>query len=315
MHIPKNRLFKWIGGKNWLKKELLEKTETILRDKKEVEFYIEPFVGGLGSFLAIYPKLKDKKIKKIVLNDINTLIIETYIQVKNNPEKLLAEILKIEKEHYKTIPDSAYKLHMTEDKEKLKIQLSKTKDFYNKKRDEFNYKKFDRNISIETVAIFLYLMSNCFNGVYRENSKGFYNTPFNWSNTKQNIEGRTKKIKEYSSFFNETEFIFENMDVFDLLDKYNEKNSFIYLDPPYLNEKSIENKYSKEDFGEFEQAKLLDYILKYDMVLFSNHYMDYFVQFFERKNIKYSKIARKNIMSASKESRESDIYEILAYKY
>jgi len=313
MEIPKKRLFKWIGGKNWLQKELATKADIIL-DNSAVDTYIEPFVGGLGSFLAIYPILKKNNIKKIILNDINPLIIETYKEVKNEPDKIFREIVRIEEEHYRLIPEEAYDLHATKDKIKLKEVLAETRLYFEKKRDEFNKIKFNDDIGYKEVALFLYIMQHCFNGVYRENSKGLFNVPFNWGNQRQNLEMKKRKIEEYSKFFNLINITFEKKDVFDLLDKYNNSNSFIYLDPPYINENITENKYSKEEFGFNEQIKLLNYMLKYDKALYSNHYIDFLINFFNEKNIKFDKIARKNIMSASNESRKEDIFEILAYK-
>lgn len=37
------------------------------------------------------------------------------------------------------------------------------------------------------------------------------------------------------NFFNSNNVEFENLDVFELINKYDESDTFIYLDPPYSN--------------------------------------------------------------------------------
>lgn len=46
-------LFKYIGGKTWLKDVIRTHIKDIVI-KKEIEVFIEPFAGGLGCFLNIY---------------------------------------------------------------------------------------------------------------------------------------------------------------------------------------------------------------------------------------------------------------------
>ena len=55
-------LFKYIGGKSWLRAELRYLVEKIFENNK-YNSYCEPFVGGLGSFLNIYDILLKNNIK------------------------------------------------------------------------------------------------------------------------------------------------------------------------------------------------------------------------------------------------------------
>lgn len=43
-------LFKYIGGKSWLKDELNNTVNKVLKDNPNIDTYIEPFAGGLGAF-------------------------------------------------------------------------------------------------------------------------------------------------------------------------------------------------------------------------------------------------------------------------
>lgn len=319
MNLPKQNLFKWIGGKNWLKKELYNTFNELIIKKESI--YIEPFIGGMGSFKAMLPLIIKNNIKKIILNDINKTIILTYKYVKTNPKVIIELYKELENNYLKELIEieDINKLHKTKDKEKLKILLKPGQEYFLKIRKEFNKLKkkesLTKNEELEMVSLFLFLQEHSFNGVYRENSKGEYNTPFNWDNKKYNIKNKSETILEYSELFNKLNIIFENMDVFELLNKYNNKNAILYLDPPYLNEdEKGENKYNKDHFGFKEQIKLLDLILKYNNFIYSNHYIETIVDFFQNNKIRFKKVYRKNIMNSKVENRNQDVAEILVSK-
>ena len=318
--IPNKLLFKWIGGKKWLSKSLLAETKTFNLSSKKI--YIEPFIGGMGAFLAIFPQLKENNFEKIILNDINENIILTYNMVKTHPNDILVYIEKFEIEYSNTITNpNTHTYNKTKDKIIVKECLKEAEVYFKSMRKNFNTLKSKQNKTfdeqIQTVAHFLWLQEHSFNGVYRENNSGQYNTPFNWDNKKYNIENRKNTILEYSKFFNDNHIEFTNMDVFELLNTYKcyANSSFIYLDPPYLNkEEKNENQYNKDHFGLKEQNKLLDILRDYDCFLFSNHLMQLFEDYFKQENHSYFSIGRKNIMTAKKEDRSKEILEILGRK-
>ena len=64
---------KWAGGKRWLVKKFLN------RFPKTYDRYIEPFLGGGSVFFALKPQ-------KSILSDFNARLIETYIQVRDDPK-------------------------------------------------------------------------------------------------------------------------------------------------------------------------------------------------------------------------------------
>lgn len=307
--FPKKRLFKWIGGKTWLKDDIQKISAKIV--KENTHTYLEPFAGGLGAFFAIYPNLSN--VEKIVLNDINPSIIELYKAIKTEPNDVIEVLEVIEMEFFKKVPKKAYELHKTKDKIELKVLLAKAEKYYKDRRSEFNNRKI-KIVDVRTVALFLFLMEHSFNAIYRENSSGGFNTPFNWDNKKYNFDSRKEIILEYHKFFVANDIVFENMDVFELLTKYDNKESFIYLDPPYLNENESENKYNKNSFTYQHQIKLLEETVRFDSFLYSNHYLKTIKNFFDKEGVKYDKKARKNIISACNESRKTDIFEILAFR-
>lgn len=303
--IPKNQLFEWFGGKKWLKKELYNQTTV---KQIEVDYYLEPFVGGLGSFFSLATYIK---YKHIILNDINDNIINVYNSVKNNPQKVIKFYQILSDEFYKTIPKERYELHKTKDKIELKILLEERKNYYQLKRTEFNELRKTQKNKEKISSLFLFLLEHSFNSLYRENKSGGFNAPFNWDNKILKSSRKINIINEYHIFFNKYNIHFENIDVFEFLKKYKNNNSFLYLDPPYLNDKKHENKYNKDLFLEDKQIKLLN-LIKDKTFIYSNHYMNLFSNFFNKNNIKYIIIERKNFMSSKKETRKELRKEILA---
>lgn len=333
--IPKKSLYNWIGGKNWLKADITKILFKELKDK-EVTTYIEPFLGGMGSFKAIMSVLQHKEVKELILNDINPLIIKTLTYIKTdfeNVEKLYIKLVNSYIDSFSRSKINSIKfnsssgkyeegeyhywdMQKTKDKVVLKkLFLQEPQAFYKEVKRTFNSDKLNNNINVDTVVKFLFLMTYCFNGIYRENSKGEFNVPFGWGNKPELGLNKVQEFKLYHDLFNKISIIFENMDVFEFLDKYqNKTNSLIYLDPPYANQNGGENKYSKDTFDSQKQKKLLEYTNKFDYVLYSNHNINYIKDFFNKENDVFQIILRKNIMSSKSDNRKNDIEEILVYR-
>lgn len=304
-----NKLFDWIGGKKWLSSKLKLKFQRILENNKNIRFYAEPFCGSLGSLLDSIETLKEHSIEKIYLNDINKTVVNTFNFVKNNPILIYEKFKEIEEEHLMLIPKRAFDLNKTRDKIQLKVLMNDSKNFYNDKRNRFNQIKNEN--TIESCATFLFLMARSFNGIYRENSKGNFNSPYGWTNKKLNFENRKKTILEFSDFFNKMNVEFSNMSYEDFLDSFeNKSETLFYFDPPYLNENIKENNYNKDSFGKEEQIKLLRYIKSLNYIVYSNHDIKLIRDFFEN-NYEIEVVYRKNNMSSKNENRSTDVAEIL----
>lgn len=297
-------LFNYIGGKTWLRKQLRQEVESVLL-KNHLTTYVEPFAGGLGAFLNVYDILLENNIKNIVLNDINKKLIGFYNIVLNSPESLVSSYMILEEEFEKTIPTEAYSLHKTKDKVKLKVLLKEAEAFFKKVRNDFNESKD----ILDTATHLLFLQNHCFNGVYRENLKGYYNTPFNWEAKVFTEEKIKDKILIVNNIFKKFEIEFTSNSFEDM--SFN-KHSLYYVDPPYLNEVIIENKYSKYGFS-FEMQQSLISSLDGTTFIYSNHYNELLINEFKKHNLelKIQKIPRKNIISASTESRKEDKIEVL----
>lgn len=299
-------VFKYIGGKSWLREQLREKVEKQLI-AKNIKLYIEPFAGGLGSFLSVYDILIKHKIENVVLNDINAKIIMFYKCLRDTPELLLENFTLLETNFALTIPDEVRKLHITKDKVVLKEKLESANDYFKSCKEKFNTTKNE----IEISSILLFLQFHSFNGIYRENSKGLYNTPFNWDYKKIDIElikSRIFSVRDALKSLNvklstgSYEGVIKN------------KDALYYIDPPYINENNLnENAYSKNGFSLSDQQNLL-LLLCDKNYIYSNHKNENLKIIINKENkgiteIEY--INRKNIMSSKKESRKDDKIEIL----
>lgn len=303
-------LFNYIGGKSWLKEKLRIEINNVLKNNKNINSYTEPFSGGLGAFLGIYDILLENNVKKVTLNDINSKIISFYQHVYETPDCLVKEYMKLENKFNTFLSEESRTFHKTKEKVKLKESLKEACQYYMEVRDLFNKEKDN---SLENSACLLFLQNHCFNGVYRENSKGNYNTPFNWEAKYFSEEKIMKKITSVNNVFNMFEVHF-SISSFEKI-AFN-VDTLYYLDPPYINEDITENKYNKEAFTVEKQYELIESLKNVNFV-YSNHKNDLLDKKFKEISgrLEIKEIPRKNIISASNESRKNDKIEILVSKY
>ncbi len=97
----------------------------------------------------------EKSIEKAVLFDISSDLINSYACVKEEPLKLMEKIDEISSKYFLAREQEVY--------------------FYDIRR-AFNLKSY--NDVFEASAMFIFLNKTCFNGLFRLNSKGEFNTPF-----------------------------------------------------------------------------------------------------------------------------------------
>jgi len=226
---------KWVGGKG----QLLEQLEASLpRELNSAEFvYLEPFIGGGAMMFFMLQKFPN--IKRVVINDINTNLTNAYETVKEQPELLVKSLKAIERE-YLLLADEVLR-----------------KEYYLKMRDSFNN---DDLTIIEKTALLLFLNRTCFNGLYRENSKGKFNVPFG-KYAKPTICNE-EVIYADSELLNKFDVEIMTGDFSETASKIDKKLlNFIYFDPPYrpLSSTSSFNTYVKEAFDDLEQKRLADF--------------------------------------------------------
>lgn len=301
-------VFKYIGGKTWLRDNLRKEITIILQSNPHIDTYSEPFSGGLGAFMSVYDLLIEHNIKNIHLNDINPTIIGFYKNLKVNKEYIIERLLHIEQGFLECIPEETYLLDKKKDKEKIKKLLIPANKYFKHIREIYNA---IAESNVAKSATLLFLQFHCFNGVYRENLKGEYNTPFNWEAKEFRREFIENKIDNMIKVFESFDMNFTNLS-FEQVDFC--KNSLYYLDPPYINEGINENSYAKGGFNKDSQLQLIDK-LKNVPFLYSNHdhplLNEKFNTLFGLNNLEITAIKRKNIMAGKAENRGNDKSEIL----
>ena len=131
---------KWAGGKRQIMSELLKSLP------EKIKKYYEPFVGGGALLFELAPK-------HAVINDCNKELICVYKCLRNKKMfKLLFEECKIHEKNH-------------------------SEEYYYQVREMDRSKKYKQLPIYKKAARCLYLNKACFNGLFRVNSKGFFNVP------------------------------------------------------------------------------------------------------------------------------------------
>ena len=267
---------KWAGGKRGLLSQILPLFPNQFNN------YLEPFVGGGAVFFELFSKgiLNDKKI---YLFDINSELINTYYVIKSDPKKLIDKLENFAKNH--------------------------TKEFYYKVREWDRKDNFNDLDPVTKAARFIYLNKTCFNGLYRVNKKGYFNTPIG-SYKNPNICD-TQTILANSFALKNT--IIQNSS-FENVIKFAKKGDLVYLDPPYypLNKTSNFTSYSEFEFLEDKQQKLFDIFYQLDkkgcLVVQSNSDTNFIKNLYANYDIQ---IVNANRFINSKSSGRGKISEVV----
>lgn len=210
-------IVQWPGGKTRLWPEIKKHIPN------DYEVWVEPFVGA-GSVLF------NEQPKKAIVCDMNKDIINLHLVVKNSVFQML-DVLS----DFCDLPNS----------------IGGEKAFYQirgmDRKDDF------REVDpIVKAARTIYLSKCSFNGLYRVNKKGQFNTPFN------NRDNSREYIMPIPDILGVHNYLVKNdIDIkvqdFQVTMSEAPDNSFVYLDPPYI---ETYNRYTKGGFS-IEQQEIL----------------------------------------------------------
>ncbi len=214
---------KWAGGKSQLLNEIRNKYP------QKIKRYCEPFVGGGAVLLDV---LANYSPAEVIINDINSALINTYQQVQTNVEALILQLEEMQAEFW--VSDAEIR-----------------KKIYTQNRGRFN--SLTNNYCLDKAALFIFLNKTCFNGLYRVNSKGLFNVPIgsykkppicdaeNLRYISQLLHGVQIRCGDYREC---TDFI--------------DSDTFVYIDPPYrpLTVTASFTSYNENEFGDQQQIEL-----------------------------------------------------------
>lgn len=227
---------KWAGGKGQLLDRFRELYPKELKQKRIRTFY-EPFVGSGAVFFDI---AQNYEIESAYLYDINEELILTYKVIQKDVTKLLDFLHRYQKNY-------------------LKLDKKQRQEFFYDQRTNYNLQRFNIDYDkyseqwFPRAAQLIFLNRTCFNGLYRVNSKGEFNSPAgNYDNPTICDEQNLLAVHQVLQIAEIKKADFRQV-VADLKDK-----SFVYFDPPYrpISKTSNFKAYSKQDFSDNEQIEL-----------------------------------------------------------
>ena len=269
---------KWAGGKRQIIDKLLKLSPV------EYNTYYEPFVGGGALLFELSPK-------NAVINDSNKELMNVYKMISTDKgyESVVKLLNNYEKKHSE-------------------------KFFYQIRNQDKDKDKYSKLTPAERAARTIYLNKACFNGLYRVNSKGEFNVPFN-KKLKVNTYDSENMILAYV-YFQANNITILNTD-FEEAVKDAKKGDFIYFDPPYDSEDDTTfNNYTETGFGKQEQIRLAkvykELADKGCYVMLSNHNTTLINELYKEFNI-HVITAKRNINS--KGNKRGKVEEVIITNY
>lgn len=267
---------KWAGGKRQLLAQIRE------RMPREYNRYYEPFIGGGAVVFDLLPE-------NALINDINEALINAYVQIRENVDSFLDNINRI---------DSA----IGED----------GKAYYYSMRNLYNMKLEKMEYDIELAALFVFLNKHCFNGLYRVNSKGLFNVPYNNSKRVSCDEESIRMTSDYLKRVTITTGDFEDAC------RNSGRGDFVFLDSPYapLNPTSFES-YTKEGFtleSHERLARLYDELTERGCYcMLTNHNTELIEQLYGNKGYAISAVNVKRMINSDANNRKGQ--EVIICNY
>jgi DNA adenine methylase len=188
---------------------------------KTYKLYIEPFVGGGTLFFDVEPK-------KAILNDANKKLIECYRTLRSEPLAVIAIL-------------------------KLRARAHSEKLFY-----AVRARNFEHGSREQRAADFIYINKTCFNGLFRENKKGEFNTP---GGEHEAFTPDVENLHACSLALDAATLT--PIDFKEVIDTAS-AGDFVYCDPPYAPLTATANftGYTAKGFGPEDQVRLRDACLR-----------------------------------------------------
>ena len=270
---------KWVGGKRQLLDVIYKNMPT-----DGYSTYCEPFLGGGALFLNEQPQ-------KAIVNDENKELINTYKVIQRNLYELI-EALKVHNE-------------------------KNSEDYFYDVREWDRKPGYKKCSDVERAARLIYLNKTCFNGLYRVNSSGFFNTPYGRYKD-PNIVNK-HGLKALNTYFNEADIKFMTGDFEDSV-KYIRSGAFVYFDPPYvpLSPTSNYTGYTGGGFDEGDQTRLRNLCDRLHSrgvkFLLSNSNVPFVRELYTNQDYKIEIVGAKRAINADGKKR-GEVEEVLIRNY
>jgi len=268
---------KWAGGKRQIINELKRYVP------EEYNCYYEPFIGGGALFFELAPK-------HAVINDSNKELMNVY-KVMTDDEKYSKMCKLLNNYETKNSEEFYYEIR-------------------NKDRDT---EKFDKLNDYTKAARTIYINKACFNGLYRVNSKGQFNVPYNKKTNVNTYDSENLLVVHMYLTMNDVKIL--NVDFEEAL-KEAKEGDFVYIDPPYDSVNSSFTSYTEEGFGTEEQRRLAKVYKELTdrrvKVMLSNHNTPLINELYNKFNIHVIE-AKRSINSNGK--KRGKVEEVIITNY
>ena len=227
---------KWAGGK----KQLLDRLES--RMPATYERYYEPFIGGGALFLDVQPELA-------IINDTNEQLLNVYQQLKIDTEAVINAVNVLDADPCDTAR-------------------------YLATREKYNTKIKAHELDAECAALMIWINKHCFNGLYRVNSKGLFNVPYN--NKSDGVSIDATNLRNIGLYLQSRDIEIRQGDFEDACMDV-APGDFVYFDSPYvpISETANFTDYTKDGFSLEDHKRLAALYRKLaaqgTKVMLSNH--------------------------------------------
>ena len=194
---------KWAGGK----RQILERIKGFIissLDEKDLSSikYFEPFLGGGAVLFDLQPT-------KACVNDLNTDLINAYKVIQSDKINELILMLEDYQNRYRE-----------EDRDEL----------YYSTRAKDRTGEWNRMSDVEKAARMIFLNRTCYNGLYRVNSMGQFNTPM--GRYKNPLICDRDNLLEVHNYLSNNKIRLMNYSYENCIKKAG-PGDIIYVDPPY----------------------------------------------------------------------------------
>lgn len=255
---------KWVGGK----RQIISEIQNLL--PKKITSYYEPFIGGGAVLFHIQPQ-------RATINDLNAELINLYRVIKEQPSALIKDLSK-----HKNEAEYFYQIRSLD-------------------RDKEQYSQLTE---VERASRIIYLNKTCYNGLFRVNNAGEFNTPFGRYKEPNIINEIT--IKAVSSYLNQAHVSILQGD-FEASLQDIPHNAFVYFDPPYdpVSDSASFTGYTQGGFNRQEQIRLkriCDELNEKDIkFLLSNSCTDFILDLY--RDYQINKIKANRFINSNAEKR------------
>lgn len=217
--MAKNKLVspvvKWVGGK----RQLLD--EIVPLFPKRMTTYCEPFLGGGAVLFCHQPK-------SAIVNDLNGDLMLVYEVIRDDVEDLIEDL-----QRHENTSEYFYALRDLD-------------------RDKESYGAMSK---VKRASRVIYLNKTCYNGLFRVNASGEFNSPFGHYKNPSIVNAPVLRAVSKYLLENNIELLSED---FETTLQRVPRGGFVYLDPPYdpVSDTASFTGYNSGGFDRNEQIRL-----------------------------------------------------------